>query len=29
MGKFGKAEIAKGKFYAAKKPMKICDVIVA
>ena len=26
--KFGKTEIAKEKFYAAKKPMKICDVNV-
>ena len=26
--KLGKTEIAKEKFYAAKKPIKICDVAV-
>ena len=28
MLRFGKTKIAKGKFYAAKKPIKICDVNV-
>ena len=28
MVRFGEKEIAKGKFYAAKRPIKICDVDV-
>ena len=28
MGRFGEKEIAKEKFYAAKRPINICDVNV-
>ena len=28
MVRFGEKEIAKGKFYAAKRPIKICDADV-
>ena len=28
MVKFGEKEIVKGKFYAAKRPVKVCDVTV-